>query len=329
MKKRPQVTIDDLRAAGATVVSLARQPLNLKPAVDVITDVLRQRAMASGGMATVVFGENHRVSQHIALPLFTLSALGESDAATVGVGLEQPYNFLQRNLVNEKRCISVDDLAREAGCNDNGLMALKLMDILDIDRQYAPVANVAFDDTCLHHGVTVCFTDAAQSPCQKYLDPDDPDNAELLALADMEGARDIDMSSELGISIRNMVIAKNTFNHFSRMKVDYGLLRTGATHVFGETGFCEYEDSLAHIFGKIGMDAVYVLPVAKGIKEKDIPAEALNHARDMIVVTGLDERRFRIGDTTRETAHMYSLYYESGYISAEEYAASKRELGLS
>ncbi len=130
----------------------------------------------------------------------------------------------------------------------------------------------------------------------------------------------------LGMAIRNIVIAKNNFNHRQASGVKYQLLRHGAAHLFGEVGYDDYTDSLAHLFTKLGMDAVYILPVAKGIKERELPIELLGHAKDVIVVTGHTERRFKLGDEGRECAHLNELFYRSGYMSAEEYRAAKLEL---
>lgn len=328
MKKRPQVTIEDLRAAGATVVSLARQPLNLRPAIDVITDILRQRAAASEKAVAAVFAEQHNVAAHIILPMAILSKLARDNPASVGAALELPHNLPDQYLHDEDVTLTREQIAAQIGSNDDGLIALKIKVMLKVFNDHAPLTNLAFQNACLKYGVSVCFADAAQTPCQQYLDPDDPDNAELLATAELGESRDVFMDEGLGMAIRNIVIAKNCHNHMRKKKLKFQLCRNGGSHIFGEPGYDDYTDSLAHIFGKIGINAVYVVPIGKAIKEKYIPVEALNHAADIIVVTGMDERRFKIGDAKRETAHLLRMYYESGFVSAVEYAANKRELGI-
>lgn len=271
-------------SSGIPTVSCHRDPLDVRPAIDALENMIRQRS--ADGPLIVLMGEEHMFPANQILPQAIASRFKNTSDHTdhrIAYGMEWEHNSLNSVISNLNKFddIHLIHAFRAADLQLFGLPAERNM--------------LAF---CRHHSISVRFNDAA-SACKSghcYLDASDPQTKELMG---DDAAKIIGMTSPQGMALRNKMIINNALQHMEDTKADIYIQQCGAIHLFGNQkmiypDFGEIENAFSDSLTAVRSD-VNILPVfvTSSINSLDhIPPEAMAALQSGLVIDGLDSQRY-------------------------------------
>jgi hypothetical protein len=322
--KKKRISYDDLAQAGAQVISLARNPKNLSPAIDAIVARVKSLRMEYPTKKIVmIFGEEHSTPSHVLLPMGILSRLYKSHPEDLAVSLEIPHNHARtilEDLKSEGQDIAT--LQHSLETDESGQANVSVvLNYSSTDR--APYSNHTFGMFCQQKKLSVCFSDVATDDNSETIDlkaeAEEPCGAAILEKMGIEHSGvQINMENAFGVAIRNMGMQTRTLTHATLNKKPIVALRTGAAHVFGNNGKFLPLASLSYLFHHYSDDVICmpVMPMGGGaIQLRDVSPDALPLFKNGFVITDMLERRFNIRDGVKEIVHLENILKESGFIT--------------
>lgn len=313
--RKSHVSLESLRHAGATIVSLAKNPRDLRPAIDAITNKVAALHQPTGNQPTIVlYGEEHSTSSHTLLPLFTMSALNKVYKGRLSSGIEMPYNYPAQIMADLGH--NAQEIAIHLGHDPDGTKAVKILADKVRFVQHTPISNMSFLQFCLARSISTCFADLARDESDNYLDNDDPVTRDILMKMGIDISQKVSATSPAGVAARNFGMQINVQSHVAYSGKPICSLRCGAAHVFGDTRQYSYAGSLTYLFAQANVTCIPVISLSGTLKTCDIVApEAVALFQNAVVITGMDERRFGPHDMKRETAYIEDAFAQSGFLS--------------
>lgn len=307
-----------LRDAGATLISCAANPLDLRPAVDGIMARIEtvSAGLRAGQKLVVLVGETHFLASHRMMQAQLIARLHEKEMAGKGAsfvaGIELPHNFMALKLADMKQPplppILQKHFDRHVG--SAGLIRAFLDDNPLIE---APQSKSFLFNTMGARGISLRFNDVAirysmgGKPC---LDDHDAATRALIAaetVPDMPGA-DVFCEDPLGMKLRNKFMTENITAHLNETNSGAYIHMAGSAHLLGDhsAGYV-FEDGLHNLLTAAGHAVLTVLPIEGGSfgmhhwRNSMLSSNACDIGlRDTIIITDMARKRFIDRDADEE-----------------------------
>jgi hypothetical protein len=299
--------------ADVPILSCAADPMDLRPALDGLEAMIRERARR--GPVVVLLGEDHRMPTHVALPQALMTRLmGGASPLSLACGMEYPHNFLENILEQGYGHAIPPALRGQIAAADGDGQKLARAFRAKVTPDFAPVTYRNLVKFCRVSGISLRFNDAALN--NGYLDHrDEVTRAMLPTQAQKNGDDKIENAKSLGVAIRNRIIAAHIITHLRDTGAEVYIQSCGADHLFGDrrSGIekLEYNDSLSALFTAAAIDAFAVLPTGPYSKLDTIPFKAGAALKAGAVIDGLSPRKF-FDDDTGEAAFLAEISRRSG-----------------
>lgn len=310
-------------ADGFLTVSCAANPLDFRPALDVLEAEIKRR---SGKRPLVVLmGELHDRPMHKALRQGLLARLlNGASAGAVACGLELEHNLVEKALSdNFIGKIPADLRERASGPDPDGRKLIQIFHELCLPQE-APASYKNLLAFCYHHNVSVRANDVAKtfSDSQCHIDMRDPmtrnvlrRNAESKFHAWLTRISGISVVSPNGIARRNTVIAEQALKDLRQKGVPVYIQDCGLSHLLGKVQDDKhYKDSLSAYFARANVDVMPVLVTAQGWGVQNVPQESHRMlAENGLIIKGLSEQYFfSLHNREDEVQFLHEVNKESG-----------------
>lgn len=306
----------NLRVAGATLISCAANPCDLRPAVaGIMARIESVRAsLRTGQKLVVVLGETHAVASHRMLQALLLARLHEKGVSGNGTrlaaGVELPHNFMVTKLADLKQPSLPPVLQKhfDRHIGNAGLIRAFLDDNPLIE---APQSKAFLFNVIGARGISLRFNDVAVRYGNRgsqmgvpYLDERDGATRALLNGESLP----VYCEDSLGVNLRNKFMAKNVTAHLQAINSDVYIHMAGSAHILGDhSEGASYGESLHNLLSAEGHAVLSVLPIEGGVFGMHHWWDSMfsDQARqaglpDTIVVTDMMRKRFHASEAEAE-----------------------------
>ncbi len=288
------LSLDDVEKAGATVISCADNPYDLRPALEgIITRVEQVRAsLRKDQPLFILIGEDHGMDAHRTLPAMLMETLISSkgmNSESLALGMEFPHSMLGSILDKcFKQPLSLLDRAKVSAKDPRGEHLLSAF-LAACD---APVAHHTLFNFCREKNISVRAIDIpiVHGSSPKTLDSDDPTARDLIERhAPQWIGKSVAAEGQTGVDLRNLAMLEHAEIHARDAGAKIYMLQCGKGHLFenpscSKTLTARFSEAGAAVLSVFMSDSLY------GVDK--ISPRALDTLAGHVIITGMAQNKF-------------------------------------
>lgn len=322
----PSSTFHNGEGVSPYFVSCANNPMDLRPAVDIImkriADVLGKTD--ENTPTVVLMGDTHTVPAHVELQHLVAAQLLKMEQK-FAFNFEMPNNFIETIAAKNLNKPFPRYLKSRASDYDLDGKAI-LSGFMGFHTLPSPAAHNDLFAFCYKNSIPFQFNDAARK--SHLIDRYNKQNKE--AKTKYSGpVKNFEIEDPDGMAVRNHVMVERALTHAEKVGTNLILQGCGINHIFGNySDKSRYEDSLSALYKQAGAQVITVLPVTKldnwGINM--FPEAAYKDITQSIIIADMDGKYFVYGDEPNlELNHIHDLRMQSGSETSFIDVATKKE----
>lgn len=288
------LSLDDAEKAGATVISCAENPYDLRPALKGITARIEQirASLDEDQPLFILIGEDHGMDAHRILSVMLMETMISSkgmNPQSLALGMEFPHSMLGSILDKcFKQPLSPLDRAKVSAKDPRGEHLLSAF-LAACD---APVAHHTLFNFCREKNISVRAVDipVVYGSSPKTLDPDDPMARDLIGRhAPQWVGRPVAAEEQTGIDLRNRAMAEHARIHARDAGAKIYVLQCGKGHLFGNPSCSK---TLTDRFSETGAAVLSVFMSDSLYGVDKISPRALDTLAGHVIVAGMAQNKF-------------------------------------
>lgn len=247
------------------------------------------RAKYPNQKIAVLIGDSHTVLSNQMFSLAFLQALLKKGIQPIW-GHEIQHNYIQSVSMRDGFRFTSETLREKDPLGQNAARVI----LHSSGSPEAPLCRRARWLFTLKHNIPCSFNDASyiasrEQPQNVYLNMQDSQTTAALRDLDHDLSDDILADQSIGMSARNLVIARNMQKQYDSQNGDLIVQSVGRTHVFGSTARnCDYKTSLSSFLRQQGWLVFCIVPASLNVVQQSLPSKASVH--DTVFVDGLDRK---------------------------------------
>ena len=256
------VTPTTYRSGGATVINLAQNPYDLKPAVCGISTTVRE-ILAQNRKAIILLGEDHNTTAQVRMVEALRQTLQNQHQVCTSIALEFPYNFANTfiDFLYPEESIEVKDIFDKLDYFSKERQQVNALISASLFSNNSPLTLLQNGYSFLTNSTPVFFMDLAK--VDQICDFEDEVTRYFISTHDAEFQTHqiVDITSRSGMRLRNLFMCENILKIMEKEDQSCLIVDTGSMHITGNNDDLPYEETLKNFLDDTKSDDLEIVTV--------------------------------------------------------------------